>query len=148
MPGLFHPLQVLEAYTTGFDFAHLKFDSALRMFLESFKLPGEAQKIDRIINAFGRHYYAGNEDVFRCADAAYVLAYSVIMLNTDQHNNQVRGQQCSDLCLLTGGTGSFRGNTCVMSTAVVPVCVHTGQEQDDSRVVPAQPSRCQRRHRL
>ncbi len=81
---------MLEAYTTGFDFAHLKFDSALRMFLESFKLPGEAQKIDRIINAFGRHYYAGNEDVFRCADAAYVLAYSVIMLNTDQHNNQVR----------------------------------------------------------
>ncbi|PNW80894.1 hypothetical protein CHLRE_07g334100v5 [Chlamydomonas reinhardtii] len=85
-------LEVLEAYTTGFDFAHLKFDSALRMFLESFKLPGEAQKIDRIINAFGRHYYAGNEDVFRCADAAYVLAYSVIMLNTDQHNNQVKNK--------------------------------------------------------
>ncbi|KAG2488975.1 hypothetical protein HYH03_012417 [Edaphochlamys debaryana] len=85
-------LQVLEAYTIGFDFGHLKFDSALRMFLESFRLPGEAQKIDRIINAFGRHYFSANEDVFRCADAAYVLAYSVIMLNTDQHNNQVKNK--------------------------------------------------------
>ncbi|GLC38754.1 hypothetical protein PLESTM_000772100 [Pleodorina starrii] len=83
-------LQVLESFTMGFDFAHLKFDSALRMFLESFRLPGEAQKIDRIINAFGRHYYASNEDVFRHGDAAYVLAYSVIMLNTDQHNSQVK----------------------------------------------------------
>ena len=27
----------------------------------------------------------------RDADAAYVLAYSVIMLNTDQHNSQVGG---------------------------------------------------------
>ncbi|GIL44250.1 hypothetical protein Vafri_1768 [Volvox africanus] len=85
-------LQVLESYTTGFDFTHLKFDSALRMFLESFRLPGEAQKIDRIINAFGRHYYASNEDVFRNGDAAYVLAYSVIMLNTDQHNSQVKNK--------------------------------------------------------
>ncbi|EFJ51864.1 hypothetical protein VOLCADRAFT_87471 [Volvox carteri f. nagariensis] len=86
------PFPVLESYTIGFDFAHLKFDSALRMFLESFRLPGEAQKIDRIINAFGRHYYASNEDVFREGDAAYVLAYSVIMLNTDQHNNQVKNK--------------------------------------------------------
>jgi Sec7-like guanine-nucleotide exchange factor len=29
-------------------------------------------------------------DLFRSEDAAYVLAYSVIMLNTDQHNTQVR----------------------------------------------------------
>lgn len=76
----------------GFDYSHVKFDSAIRMFLESFRLPGEAQKIDRIINSFGRHYYKYNSDTFRSADAAYVLAYSVIMLNTDQHNNQVKNK--------------------------------------------------------
>ena len=53
-------------------------------------VPGEAQKIDRIINCFGRHYFRQRPDIFRNEDAAYVLAYSVIMLNTDAHNNQVR----------------------------------------------------------
>lgn len=57
--------------------------------LARFLHTGEAQKIDRIINSFGRRYYQLNEAVFRHADAAYVLAYSVIMLNTDQHNTQV-----------------------------------------------------------
>ncbi len=61
---------------------------------------GEAQKIDRIINSFGRHFFAINRGVFRSADAAYVLAYSVIMLNTDRHNSQVGG------CLVGGCGGS------------------------------------------
>ena len=43
-------LQVLEEFTNTFDFEGLTFDAGLRVFLESFKLPGEAQKIDRIIN--------------------------------------------------------------------------------------------------
>lgn len=42
--------QVLEEFTNTFDFEGLSFDAGLRVFLESFKLPGEAQKIDRIIN--------------------------------------------------------------------------------------------------
>ncbi|MEW5304445.1 MAG: hypothetical protein WDW36_007055 [Sanguina aurantia] len=89
-------LKVLEAYTLSFDFGSEKFDSAIRMYLESFRLPGEAQKIDRIINSFGRRYYQLNEAVFRHADAAYVLAYSVIMLNTDQHNTQVKQKMTLD----------------------------------------------------
>jgi brefeldin A-resistance guanine nucleotide exchange factor 1 len=84
----FH-LQVLDAYTASFDFHDIRFDAAIRLFLESFRLPGEAQKIDRIINCFGNHYYEANPSLFRSADAAYVLAYSVIMLNTDRHNAQV-----------------------------------------------------------
>ncbi len=32
-----------------------------------------------------------HQGIFRNADAAYVLAYSVIMLNTDRHNTGVRG---------------------------------------------------------
>lgn len=31
---------------------------------------------------------------FKSADVAYVLAYSVIMLNTDAHNPQVRAAVC------------------------------------------------------
>lgn len=39
---------------------------------------------------FAERYVQGNEGVFANADTAYVLAYSVIMLNTDQHNPQVK----------------------------------------------------------
>eukprot|EP00775_Hariotina_reticulata_P002969 gene2969-3254_t len=50
-------LKVLDSFTSTFEFKGLTFDVGLRTFLESFKLPGEAQKIDRIINCFGRAYY-------------------------------------------------------------------------------------------
>lgn len=83
-------LEVLQQFTDTFDFTGMKFDGALRLFLESFQLPGEAQKIDRIVNCFGTRYYQQNTTVLRSADATYVLAYSVIMLNTDAHNDQVK----------------------------------------------------------
>eukprot|EP00798_Chlamydomonas_sp_ICE-L_P006642 gene6642-3299_t len=54
--------------------------------------PSGSQKIDRIINSFGRNFYASNQSIFKSADAAYVLAYSVIMLNTDRHNGGVKNK--------------------------------------------------------
>lgn len=54
---------------------------------------GEAQKIDRIINSFGLHFYKHNQSIFLSSDAAYILAYSVIMLNTDRHNQGVSEAQ-------------------------------------------------------
>jgi len=90
-PDAFY-LKVLDAYTASFNFHDLRFDAAIRLFLESFRLPGEAQKIDRIINSFGNHFYDANPGIFRGPDAAYVLAYSVIMLNTDRHNAQVKNK--------------------------------------------------------
>lgn len=65
------------------------FDRAMRVFLESFRLPGEAQKINRIMESFGSHYHQQCPLLFKNADAVYILAYSVILLNTDQHNSQV-----------------------------------------------------------
>lgn len=63
---------------------------AIRLYLESFRLPGEAQKINRIMESFGKHYHEQCPDLFRNADAVYILGYSVILLNTDQHNIGVR----------------------------------------------------------
>lgn len=78
----------------------------MREMLESFRLPGEAQQIARITETFASAYFAaepGKSNIpsycVRCRcfvaeikteDAVYVLAYSVILLNTDQHNPQVR----------------------------------------------------------
>ena len=61
-----------------------------RTFLNGFRLPGEAQKIDRLMEKFAERYVNCNTDAFKSADVAYVLAYSVIMLNTDAHNPQVK----------------------------------------------------------
>ena len=60
------------------------------MFLDGFRLPGEAQKIDRLVEKFAERYLNCNGEFFKSADVAYVLAYSVVMLNTDAHNPQVK----------------------------------------------------------
>lgn len=88
--------------------AGLSFDTAIRMYLESFRLPGEAQKINRIMESFGRHYHRQCPTAFANADAVYVLAYSVIILNTDQHNNQVRANEdlWADSVLQGAGLGA------------------------------------------
>lgn len=56
---------------------------------QGFRLPGEAQKIDRLMEKFAERFVKCNPGSFKSADVAYVLAYSVIMLNTDAHNPQV-----------------------------------------------------------
>ncbi|EEF46181.1 guanine nucleotide-exchange, putative [Ricinus communis] len=80
------PLAVMHAYVDSMKFSEMKFDMAIREFLKGFRLPGEAQKIDRIMEKFAERYCADNPGLFKNADTAYVLAYAVIMLNTDAHN--------------------------------------------------------------
>ncbi|EIW82060.1 Sec7-domain-containing protein [Coniophora puteana RWD-64-598 SS2] len=84
---------VMHALVDYLDFRNLPFLDALRMFLQSFRLPGEAQKIDRFMLKFADRYIAGNiQTPFKNADAAYILAYSVILLNTDAHSPQVKNR--------------------------------------------------------
>ena len=45
------------------------------------RLPGEAQKIERIMDAFSAQFYANNPRSFRHADTAFKLAYSVIFFS-------------------------------------------------------------------
>ncbi|KAD4982629.1 hypothetical protein R6Q59_002233 [Mikania micrantha] len=83
------PLAVMHAYVDSMNFSGMKFHDAIREFLRGFRLPGEAQKIDRIMEKFAERYCADNAGLFKNADTAYVLAYAVIMLNTDAHNPMV-----------------------------------------------------------
>ena len=61
-------------------------DGALRVLLREFKLPGEAQQIDRIMEKFADALCRANAGAFRHAEDAYRLAFATIMLNTDMHN--------------------------------------------------------------
>ncbi|KAI9031139.1 hypothetical protein DFJ74DRAFT_654753 [Hyaloraphidium curvatum] len=83
-------IAIMHAFVDGMEFAGMRFVDALREFLQSFRLPGEAQKIDRFMLKFAERYLANNPGKFGSADTAYVLAYSVVMLNTDLHNPQIK----------------------------------------------------------
>ncbi|ORY38126.1 Sec7-domain-containing protein [Rhizoclosmatium globosum] len=83
-------IAIMHAFVDLQDFTSVPFVAALRSFLQHFRLPGEAQKIDRFMLKFAERYLQGNPGQFSSADTAYVLSYSVIMLNTDQHNPQVK----------------------------------------------------------
>ncbi len=82
-------IEIMHAFVDSMDFTKRRFVDALRQFLQSFRLPGEAQKIDRFMLKFANRYVTGNPNAFANADTAYVLAYSVIMLNTDLHSSKV-----------------------------------------------------------
>ncbi|CAO2822825.1 unnamed protein product [Amaranthus hypochondriacus] len=95
-PEDFH-LQVLNEFTCTFDFTGVVLDTALRTYLETFRLPGESQKIHRILEAFSERFFnQQSSEVFETKDAVFILCYSLIMLNTDQHNPQVKKKMTED----------------------------------------------------
>uniref|UniRef100_A0A914USB7 SEC7 domain-containing protein n=1 Tax=Plectus sambesii TaxID=2011161 RepID=A0A914USB7_9BILA len=90
--------EIMYAYVDRMDFTGKEFVASLRIFLERFRLPGEAQKIDRLMEKFASRYCECNPSLglFASADTAYVLAYSIIMLTTDLHSPQVRNKMTKE----------------------------------------------------
>ena len=84
---------LLSAFLDLFDFSDKRVDEALRDLLGAFRLPGESPLIERIVTVFSEKYCASSTPVgIANNDAVYVLTYAIIMLNTDQHNPNVRAQ--------------------------------------------------------
>jgi len=74
----------------------------LRHFLTSsgFQLPGEAQRIDRLLDCFAQCYFEDNAgDVQRCPfkdqDTVYLLVFAILMLNTDLHKSDSRSRKAT-----------------------------------------------------
>lgn len=87
--------EVRAAFAGGFRFTDVDFDASLRIYLSVFRLPGEAQKIDRLLVAFSRKYYEDNKHTqnlsfFAEPDSIFILSFSVIILNTDLHSPQIK----------------------------------------------------------
>lgn len=89
-------IEIMHAFVDTMEFTRRRFVDSLRQFLQSFRLPGEAQKIDRFMLKFADRYVAGNPNAFANAETAYVLAYSVILLNTDLHSSKVAKRMTKD----------------------------------------------------
>lgn len=88
-PGKELHTAVRKEYIRLFDFHGVGIDEALRTYLESFRMPGEAQKVERMMEAFAEHYWAQEPGPLASSDTAFILAYSIIMLHTDLHNQHV-----------------------------------------------------------
>ena len=104
-------IDIMHAYVRKFNFQKMTVDQALRLLLGGFRLPGEAQKIDRIMEKFAEKYCEDNPDAFPIADAAYLLAFAIIMLNTDAHNPMAEGRIHAEdfvtMCTYQTETGDY-----------------------------------------
>lgn len=102
-------IDLLKNFMTLFEFDGLRVDEALRLLLKAFRLPGESQQIERIVELFAEAYVGCQSDetsfsahepdqepVTPDRDAVFVLSYSIILLNTDLHNPQVKKQMDLD----------------------------------------------------
>ena len=97
---------------------------------------GEAQKIDRIMERFAERYCKDNPHVFNTSDAAYLLSFALIMLNTDAHNPMADKKLTLDdfvsmcqyqVCLttITTMTQAFFPDTVTADSCGLPPCRHT-----------------------
>ncbi|KAE8902576.1 hypothetical protein PF003_g13502 [Phytophthora fragariae] len=90
-------VQIRLTYVRAISFKGMTLVESLRHFLTNggFRLPGEAQKIERMVEAFAQCYWDDSPTAFSSADTAMIIAYSIIMLNTDLHNPQVKKNKMS-----------------------------------------------------
>lgn len=89
-------VEVLSEFTNLMDFAGEDFDESLRRYLQKFCLPGEAQQIDRIMEKFAFRWHETNPGFFKKKESAYIMAFALIMLNTDAHNDDVERKMTRD----------------------------------------------------
>uniref|UniRef100_A0A3B4UH67 IQ motif and Sec7 domain ArfGEF 3 n=1 Tax=Seriola dumerili TaxID=41447 RepID=A0A3B4UH67_SERDU len=77
------------------DFSGMELDEALRKFQAHVRVQGEAQKVERLIEAFQR-YCMCNPDVvqqFHNPDTIFILAFAVVLLNTDMYSPNIKPQR-------------------------------------------------------
>jgi IQ motif/SEC7 domain-containing protein len=86
-------LAALHCFVHEMDFSGLHLDIALRQLQQEVTFPGEAQKIEKMVEVFSRRYIQCNQMFvagFRSPDTIFVLSYAIVLLNTDLHSRAVR----------------------------------------------------------
>uniref|UniRef100_A0A3B3XH91 IQ motif and SEC7 domain-containing protein 3 n=1 Tax=Poecilia mexicana TaxID=48701 RepID=A0A3B3XH91_9TELE len=84
---------VLDCVVDEMDFSGMELDEALRKFQAHIRVQGEAQKVERLIEAFSQRYCMCNPDVvqqFHNPDTIFILAFAIILLNTDMYSPNIK----------------------------------------------------------
>ncbi|TRY91517.1 hypothetical protein DNTS_029482, partial [Danionella cerebrum] len=87
---------VLDCVVDEMDFSGMELDEALRKFQAHIRVQGEAQKVERLIEAFSQRYCICNPGVvrqFRNPDTIFILAFAIILLNTDMYSPNVKPER-------------------------------------------------------
>ncbi|KAK1784991.1 hypothetical protein P4O66_018418, partial [Electrophorus voltai] len=87
---------VLDCVVDEMDFSTLELDEALRKFQAHVRVQGEAQKVERLIEAFSQRYCMCNPDVvqqFHNPDTIFILAFAIILLNTDMYSPNIKPER-------------------------------------------------------
>nr|DBA18727.1 TPA: hypothetical protein GDO54_016940 [Pyxicephalus adspersus] len=87
---------VLDCVVDEMDFSAMELDEALRKFQAHIRVQGEAQKVERLIEAFSQRYCICNPGVvrqFRNPDTILILAFAIILLNTDMYSPNVNPER-------------------------------------------------------
>ncbi|OAF68311.1 hypothetical protein A3Q56_03957 [Intoshia linei] len=83
---------ILKEYICTFNCVSKRIDQSLREFLSSFRLAGEAPQIANVLETFASYWHESNGLPFNTPDAAFTLAYAIVILNVDQHNETAKKQ--------------------------------------------------------
>ncbi|XP_045548783.1 IQ motif and SEC7 domain-containing protein 1 [Salmo salar] len=87
---------VLDCVVDEMDFSGMDLDDALRKFQAQIKVQGEAQKVERLIEAFSQRYCVSNPVLirqFQNPDTIFILAFAIILLNTDMYSPNVKPER-------------------------------------------------------
>lgn len=76
--------ELRQAYMTLFDWSDMNILVALRSLCSRITLKGEAQQVDRLLDAFSRRWCECNpNNGFKSVDVVHTICYSILLLNTD-----------------------------------------------------------------
>lgn len=85
-------LPIMHAYFNTFQMQNKSFIETMRIaFSESsIAVHGEAEFVDNVISVFSQVYCLQNPDIFPSVDSAYMLAFALILLNSDLDNPNLK----------------------------------------------------------
>ena len=105
---------VTQCFAQEMDLSNLQIDVALRKFqtyfrlvifvaywqltltLLLFRMPGEAQKIERLMEVFSHRFCVCNPDMagkLNSTDSVFIMAFAIILLNTDLHTPNLKPEK-------------------------------------------------------
>ena len=105
---------ILHAFANEMDFSNMPIDMALRKFQTYFRylqttltisllysiiyvrMPGEAQKIERLMEIFSHRFVVCNPEMsakLNSTDSIFILAFAIILLNTDLHTPNLKPEK-------------------------------------------------------
>lgn len=89
--------EVLTQYIESFEFTGCSLLEAVRIFLSAFLLPKEGQQIERIFTTLSEYCHKTCLECVNGAlensDVTYLMTMSIIMLNTDRHNENIKPEK-------------------------------------------------------